>query len=294
MWLRGKKRTTMESRFCGNDKTSNNKISNNFMLFMVEKQEKLDSPIQGNGTKKEIALAEAALPSGEDISVARWFAAYAMMLGSGVVALMFLLRAEPLAWGSWGDFQKSVISAGPAVKLLIFAIYVSLCCTFFPMNTSWIVSAVSMQAAAVTGQLWSTVVVVSLIGALASTVANLNDYHIFTLLMRSRHVSKVRHTRTYRLAIRWFEKSPFALLMIFNILPIPLDVVRPLAASHRYGRLPFAAANFLGRLGRYAVIATVTYMLGSQGWIAVIALLGLACLLTLPRLVKKLRGRASD
>jgi len=139
------------------------------------------------------------------------------------------------------------------------------------------------------GQMFSTVAVVSLVGAAASTVANLNDYHIFTLLMRSRHVAKVRHTRTYRLAIRWFEKSPFALLVTFNILPLPLDVVRPLAASHRYGRLPFAAANFLGRLGRYAVIATVTYMLGSQGWIAVVALLGLACLLTLPRLVKKLR-----
>jgi len=272
----------MDSRFRGNDKEK-------------EKKEKTKQTKQKRRNMDEVEVQSnapglgVAGPLGGDISVAWWFVAYATMLSGCVGVLVFLLQAEPLAWGSWADFQQSVVSASPAVKLLIFAIYISLCCTFFPMNTSWIVSAVSMQSAAVTGQMFSTVAVVSLVGAAASTVANLNDYHIFTLLMRSRHVAKVRHTRTYRLAIRWFEKSPFALLVTFNILPLPLDVVRPLAASHRYGRLPFAAANFLGRLGRYAVIATVTYMLGSQGWIAVVALLGLACLLTLPRLVKKLR-----
>ncbi len=225
------------------------------------------------------------------ISVVKWFVAYLVMLAGCVGALVFLLKEEPLAMDSWKAFQDSVLAASPAVKLLVFAIYISMCCTFLPMNTSWIVSAVSMQSVAVTDQMWSTVLVVSLIGAAASTVANLNDYHIFTLLMRSHHVAKVKHTKTYNVAIRWFEKTPFALLVIFNILPIPVDVVRPLAASHRYSRLRFAAANFIGRLGRYGVIATVTYMLGKQGWYAVVALLGLAVVLALPKLVKKIINR---
>ena len=226
-----------------------------------------------------------------EISMVKWFAAYFVMLSGCVFALIFLLREEPLALDSWKAFQDSVIAASPAVKLLVFAIYISMCCTFLPMNTSWIVSAVSMQGVAVTGQMWSTVLVVSLIGAAASTVANLNDYHIFTLLMRSHHIAKVKHTKTFDVAIRWFEKAPFFLLVLFNILPIPVDVVRPLAASHRYGRIRFAVANFIGRFGRYAVISTVTFMLGKQGWFAVVALLGLAIVLGLPRLIKKIIKR---
>lgn len=229
-----------------------------------------------------------------EISLLKWFASYFIMLMGCVVALVVLLRGQPLAMDSWKAFQDSVFDAPPVVKLLVFAIYISMCCTFLPMNTSWIVSAVSMQAAAVTGQMWSTVLVVSLIGAGASTVANLNDYHIFTLLMRSHHISKVKHTKTYDVAIRWFEKTPFSLLVIFNILPIPIDVVRPLAASHRYGRIRFAVANFVGRFGRYAVISGMTYMLGKQGWYAVVALLGLAVVLALPRLIKKVIKKGKE
>lgn len=226
-----------------------------------------------------------------EISLVKWFASYFVMLTGCIVALVILLRGQPLAMDSWKAFQDSVIAASPAVKLLVFAIYISMCCTFLPMNTSWIVSAVSMQSVAVTGQMWPTVLVVSLIGAGASTVANLNDYHFFTLLMRSRHIAKIKHTKTYDAAIRWFEKTPFSLLVIFNILPIPIDVVRPLAASHRYGRIRFALANFIGRFGRYAVISGVTYMLGKQGWVAAVALLGLAVVLGLPRLFKKVIKR---
>jgi membrane protein YqaA with SNARE-associated domain len=227
-----------------------------------------------------------------EISLLKWFGAYFVMLAGCVIAMIVLLQEQPLSLDSWKAFQDSVIAASPAVKLLVFAIYISACCTFLPMNTSWIVSAVSIQSVAVTGEMWSTVLLVSLVGAGASTVANLNDYHIFTLLMRSHHIAKVKHTKTYDVAIRWFEKTPFSLLMIFNILPIPVDVVRPLAASHRYSRIRFAIANFIGRFGRYAVISSVTYMLGKQGWFAVVALLGLAVVLALPRLIKKIIKRA--
>ncbi len=232
--------------------------------------------------------AAAAVKDYSSISVTKWFAVYLLALAGCGAWLAMMLRDQPLDFGSWQAFQQSVTAAKPAIKLLVFAIYISLCCTFIPMNTSWIVSAVSVQSVAVAGGMFSTILAVSLVGAAASTMANLNDYHIFTLLMRSRHIAKVRHTRIYVKAISWFEKSPFALLVIFNILPIPIDAVRPLAASHRYSRLRFAVANFVGRLGRYAVISAVTYMLGEQGWIAVVSLVGLAIFLTIPKLIKKI------
>jgi membrane protein DedA with SNARE-associated domain len=52
-----------------------------------------------------------------------------------------------------------------------------------------------------------------------------------------------------------------------------------LATTYRYPRLPFAAANLVGRFIRYGVIAFVTYSLGSQGKWAVLALLGVAVVL---------------
>ncbi|HNX27421.1 MAG TPA: hypothetical protein PKK48_08455, partial [Phycisphaerae bacterium] len=184
------------------------------------------------------------------------------------------------------------ITASPLLKLLVLGLYLSICCTFLPLNTSWIISAAAMQGTAVAGNMWQTVLLVSLVGAAASTVANLNDYHLFTVMMRYHHIAKIRHTRTYAVAVKWFERSPFALLLLFNVLPIPVDVVRPLAAAHKYRRTKFAAANFIGRFARYAVIAVITYMLGRQGWIATLALLAAAVILALPKLAGKiLAGR---
>ncbi|MCK5114743.1 MAG: VTT domain-containing protein, partial [Phycisphaerae bacterium] len=197
----------------------------------------------------------------------------------------------PLQWGSWAEFKESVELASPTIKLLIFGLYLAFSCTFIPLNTSWLVAVVAMQSTAVTGECWSTVALVSVVGALASTVANLNDYHIFTLLLRNNRIAKIRHTRGYAAAERWFARSPFGILLFFNITPIPVDVSRVLAATHRYPRRLFASANFLGRAVRYAIIAAVTYQLGKQGWIAVVTLLAVAIVIPLAKYMKHLASR---
>jgi len=174
----------------------------------------------------------------------------------GVLGLK--LQDTPLAWGNWGEFQESVKMASPTIKLLIFGLYLAFSCTFIPLNTSWLVAVVAMQSTAVTGECWSTVALVSIVGALASTVANLNDYHIFTLLLRNNRIARIRLARGYIAAERWFARSPFAILLFFNITPIPVDFSRVLAATHKYPRRLFASANFLGRFIRYAIIALIT------------------------------------
>jgi membrane protein YqaA with SNARE-associated domain len=142
-----------------------------------------------------------------------------------------------------------------------------------------IVAAVAMKNVAVGPDVWTTTLAVAAVGAVASTMANLNDYHLFTWMLRNRRIGKLRDTKLYRVSARWFERSPFFLVTLFNILPIPVDVVRMLATTYRYGRLPFAAANFVGRFIRYAVIAFVTYSLGNQGPWVVLGLLGVAVVL---------------
>ena len=221
------------------------------------------------------------------INLLRWFGVFLLMVTVTVGILGIKLQDTPLQWGSWGEFKESVRVASPTIKLLIFGLYLAFSCTFIPLNTSWLVAAVAMQSTAVTGECWSTVALVAATGALASTVANLNDYHIFTLLLRNSRIARIRHTRGYMAAERWFARSPFAILLFFNITPIPVDFSRVLAATHKYSRRLFAISNFLGRLIRYAIIALITFQLGKQGWIAVVVLLGTAIIIPLVKYARR-------
>jgi membrane protein YqaA with SNARE-associated domain len=219
-------------------------------------------------------------PTGDDVSVRGWFAIYGLFLLAAGLPLAVLISQHDTTWQQWRAEPSAVLAAtSPAIKLLAFAIYISLCCTFLPLPTNLIIAAVAMKNVAVGPDVWTTTLAVAAVGALASTMANLNDYHLFTWLLRSRRIGKLRDTKLYRISAGWFERSPFFLVMIFNILPIPVDVVRMLASTYRYPRLPFAAANLVGRFIRYGVIAFVTYSLGSQGKWAVLALLGVAVVL---------------
>jgi membrane protein YqaA with SNARE-associated domain len=227
---------------------------------------------------------EPALQTAPDPVVVRWwFLFYVLLMTAGGVTLGLLLGQHRLDVTGWDAFVASVRAAPAAAKLLLLGMYLTVCTTFFPLNTGWIVSAVAMREVAVADGVLPTVALVALVGSAASTVANLNDYHLFNLLLRSRRIARIRHTRLHLRAEAWFARSPFAILLIFNILPIPVDVARMLAATHGYPRLPFAAANFLGRCVRYAVIASVTYALGNLGWVATVALLALAAVFALVR-----------
>jgi len=245
-------------------------------------------------SSEQLVDAQALTADYRKVTLRVWFLFYFAVLLAAGAALAVLLPREPISLAGWGAFKDSVRLASPATKLLVFGIYMMISCTFLPLNTSWITAAVAMEQYAVTGELWTTVLAVSVVGAAASTMANLNDYHVFTLLLRHHRVARVRHLRMYKSAIRWFERAPFALTFIFNLLPIPVDVARMLAATHRYSRLLFAAANFLGRFIRYGVIAYVTYRLADKGYVAVIVLLALAFVMALGRLAMGVTRRTRN
>lgn len=217
-----------------------------------------------------------------------WFATVAAYLIVGGVAFYMLAAGQGWSKDQWlHQPAETFARTSAAVKLLGFCLYLSLCCTFLPLPTGWIVAAVATRQAAVTGELYLTVLLVALTGAIGSTIANLTDYHLFTLLLRYRRIAAVRQTKTYQAAARWFSRGPFFIVTLFNVIPIPVDVIRMLATTYRYGRLPFALANFVGRFLRYAVIAFVTYY-WNLGWVAVVALLALAAAMGAWRMSMKL------
>ena len=206
-----------------------------------------------------------------------WLAIYAAWLAGLALPLWLTARARGLLLRGLLPHPDQLTAAGDqAVKLLVFALYVSLATTFVPLPTGPIVSALATRQAALSPSLGVTVLLVASVGAVCSVMANLQDYHLFTWLLRSRRVAAIRSARLYQRAERWFQRRPFGLLVLFNILPVPVDVVRVLAASAQYPLRPFALANFLGRFVRYAVIAAVTFLAGPKGWLVALALLGVA------------------
>ena len=221
------------------------------------------------------------VPEGrDDLSVKRWLIVYAAYLVAMAVPAAVMLRGMGVSWGELFADPASVAEGAPdALKLLIFAIYISLACTFLPLPTGAIVAAVSLREFAPSPNVWVTTVIVASIGAWASMMANLLDFHLFTWMLRHHRIAQVRKSRIYRRSARWFARQPFAILVIFNVIPIPVDVIRMLAATYRYSLPRFAAANFLGRWIRYAVLAMVTFQLGQRGSVAVVALLAIAIVL---------------
>ena len=221
----------------------------------------------------------------DGVSLRRWFLAYGLYVAALAIpiALMFISLGDQ-RWAfmrvdHWGAFTEP---RHQALKLLVVTLYLSFCCTFLPLPTGWVPVFTAMQATALATGLWPTALLIASAGAVGSTMANLMDYHLLTWMLRSDRVAKVRQKKTYQVSARWFARAPFAILVIFNIIPIPVDVVRLLATTARYPRPPFAAANFIGRFIRYGLLAGLTYAFNWK-WKAVLAMLGIAAGLALAR-----------
>ena len=208
------------------------------------------------------------------------------------------------AAGSWGlaAMDAGGSSAGLVVWLLAgYAFYLSLCCTFVPAPTTWIVmllaSDLVAQQLGIVDHRPERLVIVCTIGALATALANLNEYHIFVYLLRKKRVAKVRETGLFNAASGWFHASPFWILTLFSFLPIPIDVIRWLAITARYPRWRFFWANFVGRWFRYAIwaVAAMGLALSARQILLLQAVLvAIALVRVVPRLVRRFRDRRRE
>ncbi|MBN1435504.1 MAG: hypothetical protein JW936_00390 [Sedimentisphaerales bacterium] len=224
----------------------------------------------------------------------------------GFLALLAGVTLAALRFDDGGTFWPERIWL-----LALYLFYMSLCCTFFPAPTAWIVLLMASPmfglvspgvleehfgiGAEIAG-VWAavlTIVVVAAVGALGTAMANLNEYHIFTYLLRFGKVSKLKETGWYQTAARYFNASPFMLIAVVSFLPIPVDVVRWLAISNRYNRILFVWANFLGRFLRYGIFAATAFYFDLRlfGIIAVQA--GMIGLMLIGRWVTKRLSRTT-
>ncbi|MBN1764181.1 MAG: hypothetical protein JW860_02905 [Sedimentisphaerales bacterium] len=230
--------------------------------------------------------------SDDDLNLRRWFVFFLIyMTALAVTALMNLNDYN--SQGSRASFFAGL--------LMLYIFYLSLSCTFFPAPTAWLVllmaspiinlSFISTENSFLSGL--ATVLIIALLGAWGSAIANLNEYHVFTFLLRFGQTRGLRHNRIYTTAVRWFEINPFMLILLMNFLPIPVDVVRWLAITHRYRRDYFFWSSFLGRFIRYSLLAATarSFQIGWLG-IALIqaALIALVVLRYLPGITTRLNN----
>jgi membrane protein YqaA with SNARE-associated domain len=267
------------------------------------------------------AAEDAHLP--DAVSIRKWFAFYGVFFLAVAVPLTAMIYHEPspfwnmlvatghifaaipkafykfwtflreIGAAGW-EFQEALKVVSPTSKLLFMTLYLTVCTTFIPLPTGFMVSLMATQTAGIGGNVLQTMLILALVGGVASTIANLNDYHIFLWLLRSRGVAKVRDTRAYKVGAKWFAKSPFLIMVIFNIIHIPIDVPRMLAAIYGYPRRLFGASNFIGRFSRYALFALITDLFGAKDWIAPLVFLATGFLIAMvkiaPALFRRLRA----
>lgn len=180
-----------------------------------------------------------------------WFAFFAAWMTALALAAGALLErsagGQPAALGGW--------------LLALLAFYLSLCNSFVPLPTAWIVL---LAAGAEHGPALPDgprVLLVAGLAALATVIANLNEYHLLAYILRFRLGRRLRGTRVYSWAVRWFDRAPFQLLTLIAFVPLPVDAVRWLAVLRGYSRSRFALAYFAGRGARYLLLGVCAVLL---------------------------------
>jgi membrane protein YqaA with SNARE-associated domain len=242
----------------------------------------------------------------DTFNLRRWFIFFVIYM----ILLTIVALAALHAWAAGGN--PAMLRVWLAA---LYVFYLSLCCTFFPAPTAWIILLMASPVVALfnpaalahsTG--WSvdaasrlaplfTVAVVAALGAAATAIANLNEYHIFTFLLRYGRVRKIRQTRLYLWAKNAFDVSPFALLFTFSFIPIPVDVIRWLAITAGYPRSRFTLAYFLGRFLRYTILAgaAVCFHLSFKAILIIqITLVALVLIRYIPRAINKFKTSSSQ
>ena len=131
---------------------------------------------------------------------------------------------------------------------------------FFPLPTNVLVLLASQSI---------NPFVAALVGGMATPVAFLLEYQIYTWIIKRGKVLDIGRIKIFPRLFESFGKAPFWILAIASFLPIPAEPLRLYAISERYKRWKFALAGFAGRLPRYLLISGIGARFGAPAWLIV-------------------------
>lgn len=218
------------------------------------------------------AAAKSASPAYPVTGLRLWFILYlAWMIGLTILARTMFDR--------YSEHETALFNPRSIWLLAFGCFYLTLCNVFLPLPTSILILVLAAPGIGLEGNPLARIAVIGLCCGFATMMANLNEYHILGYFFRARLGSRIRHSRAYRWSVRWFDVSPFRVLVLVAFVPIPVDVVRWIAILRGYPRARFAAAYYLGRSARYAMLAAVAVVLSLTTWQIVLIQIGLVLLL---------------
>jgi hypothetical protein len=108
---------------------------------------------------------------------------------------------------------------------------------------------------------------VAAVATLSAVLAEYADYRIFTGILMSQRLERMRESRVARLVVWMFAKSPFLAVMMGALTPLPFWLVRISAVLAGYPVSRFLVATALGRFPRflaYAALASVLPVTDAQ------------------------------
>jgi len=124
------------------------------------------------------------------------------------------------------------------------------------------------------------VVTTAIVATAGTLAAAWTDHRLFAASIHrlTRRAAAARAAPS--LALRWFERAPFAVLALSGITPLPFFPFKLLAFAARYPRGRYLAAVAAGRLPRYLLLAWLGMAVRLPTW----TLAAAAVLLLLPTL----------
>jgi membrane protein YqaA with SNARE-associated domain len=176
-------------------------------------------------------------------------------------------------------FAASFLMPPAAKGLARFFAYMSLASNTIPLPATPVVLYMGREYP------W---VAVALVGGAATTLANLLDYEIFTSVFKTKLLAKIKDSEHSQASIRAFQKVAFLALVGANVVVFSWDLVRLVAIAAKYPRVKYAAATFVGRAARYAILAAAGEFFEPPLW----AIGVVAVVLALPAFVSWIRARA--
>ncbi len=118
---------------------------------------------------------------------------------------------------------------------------------------------------------------IALAATIGSVIVSFADYALIEAAMRHPRVKGASEARMFRWAVRWMTRWPFAIIVMFSLVPVlPISVIRALAPASGDPLRRYIAAQIVGRYPRFLMLAWVGQAIMIPTWILVVATVGLA------------------
>lgn len=108
---------------------------------------------------------------------------------------------------------------------------------------------------------------VALAGTVGTVVVSFADYAIVESAMRHPRVAGAREKGLFRWALKWMQRYPFWIIVLFSAGPLPIVVIRVLAPASHYPVGRYIAAQIVGRFPRFFALATLGHFISLPTWL---------------------------